>query len=425
MRPKNRIFSLLQTLLMNTTPATANIDHLAVGQRTVDHKALPREASRQIEFLRMFLVIGITFIHYGSLIGHDLGPWSGYVGQENGLAVFVSSFILYLALCGVPTLSAISGFLFFRGTSPSGPSFIKRRLKRRAQSLFVPLLIWNGLILAIAMILFSLVPDEKLVLLLEFDPRDAAWFDYINKWIGITKHPIVYPMWFVRDLCLTAFLSPLLWVLARKAWLVGVLILGGSWLLDHDLWIFFRTDIPFFFFLGMLVAIKDLPTTLPKTMASRLFAVYLVLVAIRVLLPSVLGAEWDFHLDVGTRLLRLLGVVAIWTATPLILHTAFARAVSRWSPFAFFVHCGHFPMISAIKYAVLPVFLPQDNSLYLLLHLFLGVGLTLALLFVGGSVLHYLAPKLLYILSGSRRISLKVPKTEITGQMKHQARGAN
>ena len=364
---------------------------------------LPGDTSRRIEFLRMLLVLGIICIHYGRLPGHELHPLLGYAGQDHGIAVFLTSFVVYAALCGVPTLSAISGFLFFRGATAHRPPPFLDRLKRRAKSLFVPLLIWNGMLLLVAVALVSVFPNDTLIRLLAFDPRQAGWFDYLDAWIGITRDPVVYPMWFVRDLCLTAFLSPLWWLFARHAWWLGGLILGGAWLAGHDLWIFFRTDIPFFFYLGMLVAINRWTVELPKRTALILLAAYLALVAIRVVLPVQVGTEPVLWLDVATRLMRLLGVVAIWTTAPLVLDMRWARVVQSWSPLAFFIHSSHFPLISVLNYIILANLLPRGNDLFLLLHFALTVTLTLALLFFGAAVLKRIAPPLLHILSGSRQ----------------------
>jgi hypothetical protein len=153
----------------------------------------------------------------------------------------------------------------------------------------------------------------------------------------------------------------------------------------------------------MLVALNNWNVALPKKTAIGLLAAYMALVALRVVVPYFIAEESRYWLDFATSLLRLLGVLALWTSVPLFLNARWVNTVIHWSPLAFFTHSGHFPLIALLNYFVLAKLLPHSNDAFLLLHFFLTVASTLVILFVGASILRRFAPGLFRILSGSRQ----------------------
>lgn len=182
--------------------------------------------SKTIGVIRFPLIVGILFIHT-SIGNHpeiqNIGWWS----------------FLYSLICDslprfcVPTFFMISGFLFFANIPQLTVAAYWAKLKRRFRSLFIPYLFWNGLFLAIALILT--LPVFK-----NFAPglyRDMpVSFRYIVESFWVYKHPnidyatrlafapIDMPLWFVRDLMVTVLFAPLIWWMSRH---FKVLFLAG------------------------------------------------------------------------------------------------------------------------------------------------------------------------------------------------------
>ena len=102
------------------TPSACPTAHTVISPR-------PRAAPltdldrRRIGWLRLVLVLALVFLHYGGLYGSELSPYRGYQGQPLPVASILISFVLYVGYTAVPAMSAISGYLFFLGTSRDAP----------------------------------------------------------------------------------------------------------------------------------------------------------------------------------------------------------------------------------------------------------------------------------------------------------------
>src|SRR3982750_2729501 len=68
----------------------------------------------RINFLRLLLIIGLVFLHYGEFPNSYLSPFKGFASSPTPIAPFVNSFLLFFFFSAVPLLSAISGYLFFK-----------------------------------------------------------------------------------------------------------------------------------------------------------------------------------------------------------------------------------------------------------------------------------------------------------------------
>ena len=162
--------------------------------------------------------------------------------------------MLFFFFSVVPLLSAISGYLFFSvGDDPQRQVAV--RIKRRFISLYLPLLIWNSLYVGILLLVWASAPGYPLVADLNIDFETARTLDDVNAIAGLTEHPVGFQFWFVRDLFLAVLCSPVLWLLIRRAPLVGAAGLGAVWLSGSTLGIFFRTDVLFFFYVGGLLRV--------------------------------------------------------------------------------------------------------------------------------------------------------------------------
>lgn len=379
----------------------------AAGLRTPGAAAArAREAdlSVAIEVARVALVIGLVFLHYFSFPNLDAPPFAG-VDPRHPVATFINGFLAFFFFSAVPLLSAISGWLFF-GFEGDARAAIARRVRRRAGSLLAPLVAWNLLTVLLVAALWRAAPTSGLLGQFNFDPAAAGLLGTLDAVFGVTRLPIAFQFWFVRDLFLSVLASPVLWFLLRRAPLAGAALLGLAWLAEFTFGVFIRTDVLFFFYLGALLRTRGTGLRIGWNATLWLLGVYAALMALRALAPLAVdmdapGQQW--LVDLATRLARPLGVVACWGVCLRLAALPAGEAVARWGGAAFFLHAAHFPLIALVKFALWKA-VPAGTDAWMLAHYAASVAATVALCALAAVALFRLSPPLYAFLAGGRRL---------------------
>jgi len=369
-----------------------------------DAPPLSKQAlSQTIGFARITLIVGLVFLHYQQYPNIDASPFVGVDATRHQVATFVNSFMLFFFFSVVPLLSMVSGWLFFSFDANDARAALTQRIRRRFTSLYLPLVFWNALCLAVLLLLFAANPADPLFPALNIRFASAGPMDYANAVFGITAHPVAFQFWFVRDLFVTTLISPLLWFCLRHAPYIGMAVLGSAWITGSDLLIFFRTDVVFFFYLGAFVRIRGIPLQIGRRTALWLLAAYLVLVVLRALAP--IGIDLSGHrpqlLTAATRSMRLIGVLACWGIFLQLARTHFGAVVARYGGLAFFLHAAHFPLLAEVK-ILLWRLLPAQNDTWMLVHYLASVTLTVAIGISAGLMLATMAPRWFALMNGGR-----------------------
>jgi succinoglycan biosynthesis protein ExoH len=357
------------------------------------------QLSQVINFSRISLIVGLVFLHYESYPNSRISPFQGMDTEHFQVATFVNSFVLFFFFSVVPLLSMVSGWLFFSFTDNARNQLLSR-MGKRFKSLYIPLVLWNMLYLAILWSVFAADSHSPILEDINVDFETAGPLAYFNAVFGVTHHPIGFQFWFVRDLFVTALISPLLWVMLTRAPLIGATALGLVWLSGFDLWIFFRTDVVFFFYLGGFLRLYKLPLEIAGRAAVWLLVAYVLLVALRTAAPYFMDPD-SGYLDVATRAMRLVGVMACWGIFQRVALTPFGAVVARFGGFAFFLHAAHFPLLAFIK-ILLWRLVPVENQYWMLAHYAVSVLITVAIGVSVGMALARLLPKQFAFLNGGR-----------------------
>ena len=366
-----------------------------------DGRALTKqELSQTISFARITLIVGLVFLHYDSFPNARISPFRGLDPTQNQVATFVQSFVLFFFFSVVPLLSMISGWLFFSFLSDPATALLGR-IRRRFVSLYLPLVFWNTLFLAILLGIFHAAPHYPLLAQMNIDFETAGPRAYINAVFGISAHPVGFQFWFVRDLFVTVLVSPLLWMMLTRAPLFGAVVLGASWLIGHDLWIFFRTDVVFFFYVGGLVRLRSIPVEIGWRATLIFVVAYVALCAARTLAPYVVGDGNPYILQVATRGTRVIGVLACWGVFQRVALTSMGAQVARFGGLAFFLHAAHYPLIEEVKLVLWDV-LPTQTQAGMLLHYVVSVAVTTTIGIGLGLLLTRFAPRVFSLFNGGR-----------------------
>jgi len=357
------------------------------------------DLSQLIDFSRIVLIVGLVFLHYERYPNATLSPFRGMDPAQPGIATFINSFMLFFFFSVVPLLSLISGWLFFnlRGDVVEA---LSARVRRRFGSLYLPLVCWNAFYLALMWVLFREAPNHPLAGELNIDFSTASVMDYINAVFAVDAHPIGFQFWFVRDLFVSALISPLLYLMLRYIPFIGAILLGAAWLKGFDLWVFFRSDVVFFFYLGGLVRMRGFALEVGPKAAAIAFGIYVALVTLRTLAPyAVIGDP--FWLQAVTRGMRLVGVLACWGIFQQIAFTETGGRIARYGGLAFFLHAAHFPLLAAVKLTLWD-WVPYPSQGWMLAHYLLSVAVTVLLCLGAAFALASTAPRLFAYLNGGR-----------------------
>lgn len=358
------------------------------------------QLSQIISFSRITLIVGLVFLHYEKFPNSRITPFRGMDTEAFQVATFVNSFVLFFFFAVVPLLSMISGWLFFSFTNNVGNE-LTSRMGRRFKSLYVPLALWNLLYVAVLWSIFQLNSGSPLLHEINIDFATAGPLEYFNAVFAVTHHPVGFQFWFVRDLFVTVLVSPLLFLMLTRAPLIGAAVLGFGWLVGFDFWIFFRSDVVFFFYLGGLLRLYKAPLEISGKMTVCLLLAYAFLVALRTGSPYVIADPQHGIMDVFTRGMRLVGVLACWGMFQKLALTEAGAWVARFGGFAFFLHAAHFPLLAAVK-ILLWELVPVESQFWMLTHYAISVLVTVTIGVGVGMALARLAPRQFAFLNGGR-----------------------
>lgn len=351
------------------------------------------------------LIVGLVFLHYLKFPNSSVWPYTGFDLNEHSIATFVNSAVFLFFLSVVPLLSMISGWLFFSFGNKDPLQTLIERIKRRFTSLYLPLVFWNAAIMVVLYTVYKTIPHYPLLSELNMDFNTAGWKAYINGIFGLTRRPISFQFWFVRDLFVTALVSPLFLLMTRRAPWLGAAALGTAWICAWPMVIFLRPDVPFFFYLGTLVRLKQLPVTISLKTTIAVAVVFIAIVCIRALAPLVVdfsGNVTPTWLRISTSLMRLVGVVACWGILQHMAQTPRGTRIGgEYGGLAFFLHCAHWPLLAFLKIWLWP-FLPAETDFWMLVHDLACVTLTVIVGLGFGLLLNRYAPAAFALMNGGR-----------------------
>jgi peptidoglycan/LPS O-acetylase OafA/YrhL len=290
---------------------------------------LSAETSRRFAAMRSLLMLAVVCIHAekGVLFG---------AGAETPLASAVFTVInRHLFQTAVPLFFAMSGYLLFLRYE-GGLAAYKSIAARRFRTLMVPYLACNLFWLAFILIAGG-IPGIG-------GSTYVKTRGYVNLVLGIDGLPLVYPLWFLRDLFTLFLCAPAFhWLLRRMPWL-GLAAIWYCWNFVPQQGIPLEFSGAFFFHLGGMLAVRraDLPAL--DRHAAALLAFYAAVTALSVWIQLEGDPQslWRFPV---WRLSVMTGTAAVWTLTGL-LRVGEGQWLTRLAGYIFFIYLLHEPTLS-------------------------------------------------------------------------------
>lgn len=358
----------------------------------------------KIRLLSLLAMILVVFVHAYTL---DAGGYSGAITTKKSYNTFLQDFISHgLARVASPLFFIISGYLMFKGFRPE-TSVLLIRYKKRVRTLLIPFIVWSGYGIGLYFIL-QLVPLFRP----HFTNHIIADFSVSQLLVTLLVDPIPYQLWFLRDLIVLAFFSPLIWFLVRYMKAKFIVLALAAWLADLDL-ILFTSGSLLFFSVGCHIALTNkLLVRLQQNYEYRIPLIcWLGVLVFKTELAHFANA------DVLTLMLLhkfsiLLGIYAIWATINTLADkaTVSCRSWLHTSISSFFIYTFHEPLLTILKKGILHLLHANNDLTSFLVYLFSPVLTILICILVAGILKRYV-PALFHLITGNR--AFYTPEKEI------------
>lgn len=368
------------------------------------NEIIPEETSKRISSLRFLLAILVVFIHNNFTvknIAEDIEAGSQpVVFTENLFGEFVQRLISSnLASCAVPLFFLFAAYLLSRKNDS-----YKNLLYKKSKSLVLPYVLW--LLIYFFVCGFVKILISKFLPSLFANPDRNAFSiqikDYIEGFIGFYTgrgdgNPrFAMQFWFVRDLIIFTFLSPVFTFFIKKfpaavLSVVSVFYLSGSFPLDAHL-----PYAVFFYFTGLYWGIFNINIfeKADKIKWSEIIFFFLFTIILQYVFPEI---------TVLSRFTTLADCVLLLKFSGIIIKNDKAFSIfSYLSGFSFWLYAIHMPVLNSIVQKIWIKLFPMKNTFFALFEYF---GATLIVITAGtflGIAVKKVCPKLFALLTGGR-----------------------
>lgn len=333
-----------------------------MGERSIETNGDAHLA--RLDVLRFPLIVLIVYLHAAGFTANFADGARALADAR--IVENVQTITVSISRVAVPLFFLMSGFLFFRG-APFSAAVYGAKLRSRARSLLIPFLFWNLALFALiaaAQSTPSLAPffnGQNQAL------RSLSAFQILDAILGITRYPIAYQFWFIRDLMLLVLASPLIWLAARYLARPTLVVLLWAWLVVAWPILMPEGEPTLFFFVGAMVAIRGGSLFLVDRVSWWIAPLFVIALA-------------GFYLSHGTGLqiylLRpavAIGVVLALKASRWLAQSDRWRGPLVWlGGTSFFVFAVHEPLVTTgkkIAFRIVPMTAGTVLTIYAILPL--------------------------------------------------------
>lgn len=298
-----------------------------------------------------------------------------------------------LSSVAVPLFYFISGLLFFR--SVSSVQHCLYGIKKRVRTLFVPYIIWNCVFVGWYVFLHY-VPGVS-----QYVNSDIlghlSWEKPLSSLKFLFIEPAGFHLWFLRDLIVYVFVTPLLfYVLQHFPWVSFMVILAAFGGIP-------RCGITFFV-VGGIVSLHYGLDGFSKVISKPVLLVSSILYVSNAVLATLPGCHrWVLN-PYFQQVVNLAGIVMVWGIYDIIFDrltsSVLKHRVLEVSKFTFFVYLFHEPVFNILKKLSLKVLGVSNVSLILLY--FINPIIMAAISVCVALVLKRMMPKVYSVFVGGR-----------------------
>ena len=349
----------------------------------------------KLKVISFFSMIMVVYLHSYNLIIKMSGDTHLI---NNGYNSFIQDFVSNgLTRIAVPLFFIISGYLFFLSIENGYISEFLVKYKKRIYTLLIPYLLWS--VFGILFYLFlQTIPISKPFFTKELI-KDYSLADLLYV---IFYKPISYQLWFVRDLIILVFLSPIIFWFLKYFKYYFILLLLITWLIGLD-YILFSNEALLFFVIGSFFSTIKVNFQKLKFKNQYLFfsISWMMLVLCKTVLTYI-GFENSWVLIVLHKTSIFFGISAIWFSYDKLFENKDVSNLKIYPIFkySFFLYAFHEPILTVFKkvlYFILGTTELTSFIIYLSAPIF-----TIFLVVLCGFYLKTVSPRFYSLMTGGR-----------------------
>lgn len=308
--------------------------------------------------------------------------------------MIINLFSQGIARLAVPIFFFISGFLFFQKVSEFDIETYKNKIEKRIRTLLIPYLLWNGLLLLGLTGLFF--AGHPLSILKDGLHWNVLFQTFVGSLHETGAFPLIYPLWFIRDLFCVCLISPVIYIFIRKAKFVYILLLGILWVLGREIPVlgFYCLSMSalFFFSLGGYFSLLNL--SVKEILHHLRFA--------GIVYPIMLILDLYYHNLLLHNLAILNGIILVLWGTEYLVRCSNIVPIPFLSSATFFVFAIHEPILLTTIRKICIWILPITNTQVLVISYFASIILTVLVALGIYAALRRTCPKFVTLFTGGR-----------------------
>ena len=192
--------------------------------------------SKTITWLRLPLIVFVVFVHMNPNV--DVRNIDYYNFTTNDLYTLISTTCSYIiGPLAIPAFYLFAGYLYFKNFSTWDWNTYRHKTKTRFFTLVIPYLIWN-LFPYFENVIRCLIKNDGCIWwyfdLIHNKGYLSMFWDY-HSWFNAPNilsqkvpmyGPYNLPLWFLRDLIVIGWLSPVVFFFLKKLKVIGIILLG-------------------------------------------------------------------------------------------------------------------------------------------------------------------------------------------------------
>lgn len=356
---------------------------------------LDKESSLRLSVIRFPLIVCVVFIHaHSSTVGFSDGVLG--LSQSGFFSNLIRSIISQeIARVAVPVFFIISSYLFYIEYR-SSLGFYLSRLKSRARTLLIPFLFWNFFNLVFIAFAQSVPELRKYFSGNNFIVSEFEFYDYLNAIIGVDRAPVAYQFWFIRDLIVLVFVSPLIYFFVSFLPFLFLTCLVFLWFFDVGLFFVPSPDALLFFSLGAYFGVRGKNLFCMDRFGRYLVFFYLLILLVSVFFSNSMVADYLHKIGV------VFGVVVVLFFSKFIIDSERWRSILiKLGGASFFVYAVHEPILTIIRKFLYRIIVPESSLMVLVLYFVIPV-MTILLSVFFYRVLYRTAPGFVAMVTGGR-----------------------
>jgi hypothetical protein len=356
---------------------------------------------KRLQVIRFPLIVSVVFFH--SFVNSTTFA-DGTILHAPGISPWVIKLedAISNGLGGIrmPTFFIIGGYLFASGIT-SDRKYISK-LKSRFNSIAVPLITWNIMMLIIIGLAQN-IPATR-----NYFSGNTRWSlpiadlglrGYLDCILGIDGLPLVYPLWFLRDFFFMCLATPIFFSTPNNWRIMACAVLFTCWFLN--IWPYHvpTSTAAAFFPIGVVLAMNNKNLFLLDRFGPTVTTSFIALTLIRSINTNEQIKQYI------SSLYCVAGILTALYCSKLILKLPrLTGALVRLSVPSFFIFLAHEPLLTAIRKVSFVVLRPSTDAAVLSIY-FSSVAATIAILLVTYAVLRRFTPQTLSFLTGGRAAS--------------------